>query len=141
MLCAGISVPHGSKMRKFFSDIADAGYIIQIDIVVFREIDQNVERNPAAACFIVGIGPGSYFDGDGHASLGKMILLSEFLESGLASDAHRSDPFDECILRYMYGDMMWMTHKSYYSIDWAVFVAKKKQETGVGHLLEQHAGQ
>ena len=83
-------------MREFFSDIADSGDIIQIDIVVFGEADQNIERNPAAAGFVIGIGPGRYFNGNGKASLGKMILLSEFLESGSTSDAHRSDPFDKC---------------------------------------------
>ena len=83
-------------MREFFSDIADSGDIIQIDIVVFGEADQNIERNPAAAGFVIGIGSGRYFDGDGQASLGKMILLSEFLESGSASDTHRNDPFDKC---------------------------------------------
>lgn len=113
-------------MRELFTDITDSGDIIQVDVIVFCETDQNVERDSAAARFIVGIGPGRNFDSDGHALLRKMILLPEFLESGCTSDAHRSDPFDECILRYMYRDMMWLIHKSYYSINPALFVAKKK---------------
>ena len=82
-------------MGKLFAEIADAGNIVEIDIVVSGQPDQNVKRDLHASCLIVAVGPGRDLDCNCNIFLRKMILVSEFLDSGFTCDTHRNDPFEK----------------------------------------------
>ena len=82
-------------MGILFAYIANSRYVVEIHVIVFGEVDQHVERDAAAACFVIGISSGRDLQYEGDSLLGKIMLLSEFLNSGLTCDAHRYDPFDK----------------------------------------------
>ena len=82
-------------MGKLLAKIADAGNIVEIDIVVSGQPDQNVERDFRASRLIVAVSPGRNLDRNCNIFLRKMILVSEFLDSGFTCDTHRNDPFEK----------------------------------------------
>lgn len=82
-------------MRKLFAEIADPGYIIEIHIVVSGQTDQDIKRNFRGSRLIVAVSPGRDLDRNSNVFLGKVILVSEFLDSGFTCDTHRNDPFEK----------------------------------------------
>ena len=85
-------------MRELLAYVADAGYVVEIHIIVFRKADQCLERNTGGTGFVIGVCPGRDVDGIGEPPLGESVLFTQFLQSGFASRAHRKDPFDMIIM-------------------------------------------
>lgn len=119
-------------MGKLLAKIADAGNIVEIDIVVSGQPDQNVERDFRASRLIVAVSPGRDLDRNCNIFLRKMILVSEFLDSGFTCDTHRNDPFEKASR-----DAFWLRcdvadPQKNYSIVSGKFVEKRlsKEETG-----------
>ena len=82
-------------MGELLAEIADAGYVVEIDVVVLGQPDQDIKRNLDASRLIVAVSPGRDLDGNGNIFLREVILISEFLDSGFTCDTHRNDPFDK----------------------------------------------
>ena len=82
-------------MGELFAEIADAGNIIKIDIIVSGQTDQNIQRDPRASGLIVAVSPGRDLDRNSDVFLGEMILGSEFLDPGFTCDTHRNNPFEK----------------------------------------------
>ena len=82
-------------MRELLAEIADAGYVIEVDIVVSGQPDQDVERDLHASRLIVAVSSGRDLDRNSDIFLREVVLGSEFLDSGFTCDTHRNDPFEK----------------------------------------------
>ena len=125
-------------MGKLFAQIADTGNIIEIDIVITGKPDQNIQRDLRAPCLIVAVSPGRDLDRNSNIFLGKVILVSEFLDSGFTCDTHRNDPFEKAS-----GDALRLRcdvakPQKNYSIVSGKIVEKRLSENEAGRIFGQH---
>jgi|LSQX01.2.fsa_nt_gb hypothetical protein len=125
-------------MGKLFAQIADTGNIIEIDIVITGKPDQNIQRDLRAPCLIVAVSPGRDLDRNSNIFLGKVILVSEFLDSGFTCDTHRNDPFEKAS-----GDALRLRcdvakPQKNYSIIAVKYVVKRLSQEGDGQVLGQY---
>ena len=125
-------------MRKLFAEIADPGYIIEIHIVVSGQTDQDIKRNFRGSRLIVAVSPGRDLDRNSNVFLGKVILVSEFLDSGFTCDTHRNDPFEKASRDALRLRCDVAEPQKNYSIVSGKIVEKRLSENEAGRIFGQH---